>query len=308
MRDMLLNNIRVKIMALVLAVASWYAIRDTINHESVINNVPVEFKIGEGWAILHQSADSVKITVRGSQDNIRLIDSKQVKVVVDLRANDTTGSFPVPLAVGDIRGMRNVRAVHIEPEVIQISTDRESEKSVPVKCRTTGKPFGGEVEKTTCDPAVVRLKGPAQQLAQTEWVYTEPLDVDGRIESFSKRCKVLPPSNTWTPVIEPAEVQVSAQIVTKTDTVVFENVPVEAVVRARADFKAQIDPERVKVTISGRAEQLEELRKSPPKVFVDCASLDPSLIYDLPVLVFLPAGKSVTAAAEPPFVRVVLKQ
>ena len=80
------------------------------------------------------------------------------------------------------------------------------------------------------------LRGPAQQLAQTDWVYTEPVDVEGRIESFTKRCKVLPPSNIWTPVIEPTEVQVSVQIAVKSDTLELSDIPVEVVVKPSSNF------------------------------------------------------------------------
>jgi len=308
MREILLNNIRLKLLALVLAVFSWYAIRETINHEVVIANIPVEFKIGEGWAVLRQSADSVRVTFRGSQENIRLLDNKQIKALIDLQNNSVAGSYDARLRPENIRGARGVRPMRIEPEIIQISTDRESEKTVPVKSRTTGKPLAGEVEKTVCEPAVVLLRGPAQQLAQTEWVYTEPVDVEGRLESFVKRCRVLPPSNTWTPVIEPPDVKVNVQIVIKNDTFELSNIPVEVVIRPSAAFKVETIPDQVNIVLTGKAEDLAELKKSAPKVFVDCVDLDPSLTYDLPVLVFLPPGKNVTASSDPPFVHVIFKK
>jgi len=308
MRKALLNNIRIKALALVLAIASWYAISETINNEVIISNIPVEIKIMDGWAVLHQSSDSVRVTFRGSQENIRLIDNKQIKVLVDLRTNALAGSLDIPLQFGNIRGTRGVRAVRIEPEIIKISTDRESEKPVPVKSRTAGKPFAGEVEKTTCEPAIVLLRGPAQQLSQTEWLYTEPVDVEGRIESFVKRCRVLPPSNTWTPVIEPPEVNVNVQITEKTDTLELFNIPVEVIVRPSSAFKVEIIPDLVNIILTGKAELLEELKKTSPKAFIDCIDLDPSLTYDLPILVFLPSGRNITAMVEPAFARVVFKK
>lgn len=308
MRKLLLNNIRLKLFALVLAIASWYAIRETTNHEVVISNIPVEIKIGDGWAVLRQSTDSARITFRGSQENIRLIDNKQIKVFVNLHTNSVAGSLDVRLLLKDIKGIRGVRPLRIEPEMIQISIDRESEKTVPVKSRIAGKPFAGEVEKTICEPAVVLLRGPAQQLAQTEWVYTEPVDVDGRIESFVKRCRILPPSNTWTPIIEPPEVQVKVFIAVKNDTLELYNIPVEIITRPPSALKIEIIPDQVNVVLTANAEDIEELKKLVIKAFVDCADLDPSLTYDLPVLVFLPPGKKATASVEPPFVHAVFKK
>jgi hypothetical protein len=219
------------------------------------------------------------------------------------------GSYDAPVGPENIRGAQGVWPVRIEPEVIKISTDRESGKVIPVKSRPSGKPFAGEVEKMVCEPAVVLLRGPAQQLLQTEWIYTEPVDVEGRLGSFTKRCRVLPPSDTWTPVIEPPEVNVNVQIAAKNDTLELNDIPVEVVVRpSSATFKVETIPDQVDIVLTGRAENLEEFKKSAPKVFVDCVDLDASLTYDLPVLIFLPAGKNVTATADPSFVHVIFKK
>ena len=308
MREAILNNIQLKLLSLLLAVAAWYAINEVLSNEVTIASIPVEIKITGGWAVLHQSADAARVTFRGSQENIRLIDNKQIKVQVELRTNALAGSFDLPLRPEDVKGARSVRAVRIEPEIIKISTDRETEKTVPVKSRTGGKPFAGEVEKTTCDPALVLLRGPAQQLAQTEWLYTEPVDVEGRIESFVKRCRVLPPSNTWTPVIEPQEVNVNVQITVRNDTIEVSDIPVEVIVRPTSAFKVEVTPDFVNITLSGKSENLEEFKKTSPKAFIDCNDLDPSLTYDLPILVYLPPGRNVTAAVSPPYAHVVFKK
>lgn len=307
MRELIFNNIRLKLLALILAIGAWYAIREVINYEVVIANIPVEIKIAEGWAVLRQSSDSARVTFRGSQDNIRLIDNKQIKVLIDLGTNSVAGSLDVRLQLKNVKGAQGVRPVRIEPEIIQISTDRESEKTVPVKSRTTGKPFAGEVEKTICEPAAVLLRGPAQQLAQTEWIYTDPVDVEGRLESFVKRCRLMPPSNTWTPIIEPTEVQVSVFITVKNETLDLRNLPVEVVIQPSSAYKTEVMPAKVNVVLTGKAEDLEQMKKKTPKVFVDCTELDQSITYDLPVLVFLPAGNNVTASVDPAFVHVVFK-
>ena len=189
-----------------------------------------------------------------------------------------------------------------------MSLDREQEKKVPVKSRAVGKPFSGEVEALICEPAIVTLRGPAQQLWQTAWVYTESVDVEGRVESFTKRCRVLMPSDTWTPVIEPAEVQVNVLISERTETVEWDNVPVSVLVKPQALWSVEALPPKVRVVLSGSPETLEDLQAVAPKAFVECLELDPSLTYDLPVQVILPPGKAVSAAVEPHTVRVVVSK
>ncbi|MBU4285947.1 MAG: hypothetical protein KKD76_03470, partial [Verrucomicrobia bacterium] len=59
---------------------------------------------------------------------------------------------------------------------------------------------------------------------------------------------------------------------------------------------------------TGSPETLEDLQALAPKAFVECQELDPSLTYDLPVQVFLPLGKAVSATVEPHTVRVVVSK
>ena len=308
MSSSITNNFGLKIVSILLAVGSWFAIRETISFEVSIPDIPLQIQTGEGWAVFQQSDRVVTAIFRGSQDDIRLMDHKQIKAVIDLRANAVAGALEVVVTPRVIQGIKGVRTVRVEPERIRISLDHETEKMVPVKGRTTGKPFAGEVEQVVCEPAVVRLRGPAQQLQQTEWVYTDPVDVEGRIEGFTRRCRVLSPSDTWSPRIEPAEVQVGVVIAEKIGSLEWKAVPVTAIGNPEAPVKANITPARVNVMVMGTAEVLEGLKTVPPKAFVDCVDLDPSLTYDLPVYVYLPPGHNVSFAVDPPYVRIVLGQ
>lgn len=308
MKVFLLHNPGLKILALLAAVVSWLAIQETISFEVVLPDIPLEIHVAEGWAILHQSEHTVRVTFKGSQNDIGQMDPKQIKAIVDLRTNSIAGSGKIVVPLSAIKAPRNVRPIRVEPSRVQVSLDREQEKKVPVQSRAVGKPFAGEVEALICEPAVVTLRGPAQQLQQTAWVYTESVDVEGRVEGFTKRCRVLMPSDTWTPVIEPPEVQVSVMISARTETVEWDNVPVLVVGQPQALWTVDVLPSRVRVVLTGSPETLEDLQALAPKAFVECLELDPSLIYDLPVQVFLPLGKAVSATVEPHTVRVVVSK
>jgi len=308
MKAFLLHNPGLKILALLAAIVSWMAIQETISFEVAVPDIPLEIRVGEGWAVLRQSDHTVRVTFKGSQDDIRQMDPKQIKAIVNLPTNSIAGSGEIVVELSAIKAPRNVRPIRVEPERVQVSLDREQEKKVPVKSRAVGKPFCGEVEALICEPAIVTLRGPAQQLWQTEWVYTESIDVEGRVEGFTKRCRVLMPSDAWTPIIEPPEVQVNVMISERTETVEWDNVPVTVLVKPQALGTVEVMPSRVRVVLTGAPETLEDLQAVAPKVFVECLELNPSLTYDLPVQVVLPPGKAVSAAVEPHTVRVVVSK
>ncbi len=307
-KNIISSNIRLKLLALALALVSWYAIRETISFEITVSDIPLDIKVDEGWSVLRQSADSVTATFRGSQEDIRLLDQKQLRAVLKINAPTARQGEDIVVATDNITGTRGVRVARVYPERVSVSLDRESERRVPVKARVAGRPFAGEIETLLCEPAIVSLRGPATHLEQTEWVFTEPVDVDGRASSFRKRCRVLPPSNLWTPRIDPPEVQVSVMIVQQTASQTWNDVAVSALMAPGQAGRISIVPSKVQVTVSGTPESVAALMKMTPRVFVDCQDLDPSLTYDLPVSIHLPAGAGVTAAAEPPVAHIVIER
>lgn len=306
MKSILFHNIRLKLFALLLAIISWHAIRQTISFETSIGDIPIEIKLSSGWAVLDQSDNTVNVTFRGAQEDIRLIDQKQLKAVIDLSADSSVGPVDVNITPADIKGVRAARVVGVEPDFIRISLDKEAEKPVPVNSRTVGRPYHGEVEQTICEPSVVLIRGPERQLERTEWVSTEPIDVANRVQSFTKRVYVLSPSATQPLQIEPPDVLVHVILSEHSESFEWKDVPVQIFMRPDSPVKATISPARVNVKVTGRAEVLEKMADIVPKVFVDCVDLDPSLAYDLPVNIYLATGREVSAVADPAFVHVVL--
>ena len=306
-KRLLLENKSTKLLSLVLAAITWYSIRDTISFEVVVPDIRLDIQVKEGTAILYQSATTADVTFRGSQEDIQLIDPRRIRVVVDLRGN-SAGSEQVPIAPDRVEGARGVRAVVVKPNTLMVTLDRESEKRVQVRGMFSGKPLLGQVESVTCDPVTVELRGPAGKLAATDFVRTEPVDVDGRIQSFAKRIRVLPPSDTWVAHIEPPDVQVKVNIEEKAAEREWKDVPVLAVITQRSPIRVEIQPSKVNLMLYGRSEMLERIEGNDVRVLVDCASLVLPGEYDVPVYVRTPTEMEVTAATDPERVHVVLKQ
>jgi YbbR domain-containing protein len=189
---------------------------------------------------------------------------------------------------------------------VALTFDREAEKVVQVvKPKTTGKPLLGRVD-VEYEPKVVTLRGPRLRLIDKETVTTEPVDVDGRVQSFTRTVRVLPPGDTWVSQIDPAEITVRVNILTRTETRVREALPVQAMISPELGAAVRFTPPSVSVTLEGRAEELDALDEEKLKVFVDCGGLEPWCDYELPVRVHLPPGTDVAATVEPATVHVFL--
>jgi YbbR domain-containing protein len=304
LRDLFVANFGLKVLALVLATITFHAISGVTNFE-VTFDVPVVVEVAKGLAILDQDPRMVRVTCRGSREDLGRITAGDLQAVIQVAPTNASGSEQVLLRKENVIGNRRARVVHIRPETVTVSFDHEVEKKFPVaRPRTVGKPLVGKVE-VDYEPRFVTIRGPDRRLKLKE-VFTEPVDVDGRVDSFTKKVRVLS-GDDWITDIEPSEITVRVNIVTESATRQLTNVTVMAVVRQDQSVQTLvIEPRMVKVSLHGGAEMLDGIPDAAVKAFVDCAGLERAATYELPVNVHYPASRDVNAIVEPETVKVTL--
>lgn len=300
------TNIDLKILALLLATLSFYAIRG-VNSLEISYDVPLEIEVEKGIAILEKDASLVNVMFRGSQEDMRNLEQRRLRAVVRPRAVDPTGRERVPIERRAIEGAAGVRVVRVRPTMVNLTFDREDERRVAVhRPRTVGTPLVGRVE-LDYEPRFVLMRGPRLRLMDLQSVSTEPVDVDGRVESFTKKVRVLPPGERWVSQIVPEEISVTVNIVATTGTRTYEGISVLALGLPDAAAEVRFEPRKVDVEVEGRTEQFEHLEARDIKAFADCTGLKAGTVHVLPVRVYVPPKVSGTVTARPDTVEAVLK-
>ncbi len=304
-KNLFINNAGLKSLALVLAALTFYSIENTISEEETYE-VPVEVKLEKKIAVHSQDHKIVKVTLRGSQEDLRTVNIKQVKAVVRSKVTNYDESEQITIGPGNIEGISGVMVKKIRPNVITLTFDREVAKTFKIaKPEILGVPLIGKAE-IDYEPRVVVIHGSKRRLEQVSSdVLTEPIDVDGRVESFSKRIRVLPPIDTWVSKIEPPEITANISIVTESISKELTNVLVNAIIEPHKAGRVMIEPKTVKVTLRGRPVTLDNIPDAAVKVFVDCSILDSSASYELPVNVHIPPGTDIEVSVEPEIVNVI---
>lgn len=308
-RDLIVRNWGLKLLSILVAAVSYYAIRGATGYE-VEYSVPLQVEVEAGMAVLEQNVSSVTVRFRGSQDDLLKLHQEHIRAIVRPKVADPDG-LPKSLPVGprDITGAPRVTVVDVEPASVVLTFDREVETVFSVaKPKTIGRPLVGNVE-IDYEPKTVVLRGPKRRLEDLkregrDAVTTEPVDVDGRVESFVRNVAVRPPGSTWVSHIEPPEISVTVNIVTKVTSQQWDELPVLAIRDPRLVRDIVFDPSVVDVTLEGRSEMLENLTKDDIRVFVDCVGLDPAQSYELPVQAHLPVFLDVNVSVVPKTVRV----
>lgn len=306
-RRLFVHNWGLKLLAIALAILSFQAVRSATS-DTVRYDLPLEVVLPEGVAIHSQNPQVVNVVFRGSKEDLSRLEFERPRVLVRPKGDDLEGMAVLTVGPRNVQRLRGVSVAKVEPDSVSLRFDREIEMSMDVAPpQLIGMPAIGKAE-ISYEPTSVKIRGPKRRLERKKFlaVNTETVDVDGRVASFTKWVRVIPPEE-WVSHIEPPEVQVKVSIVTESETREWTNIVVVAVVRPGEKRDLFLDPPTVDVTLQGRSEVLAGIAASSIRVFVDCAELAAGT-YELPLNVHLPRGLMVKAQVEPKTIKVVLKE
>lgn len=175
----------------------------------------VGFKVGS----VKLSADSV--IVKGASSALAKIASAKAEVVLNgAEKEDVVKAVKVKIYG---RAGAEIEELQIESTDIAASVAivaEEGSKQVEIKAKLTGTLANGTVKTIEVLPAMVFISGSSEALAAIETVETEPIELAGASESFSKKAKLLLPAGVRLQEGQPQEAEVK---------VVIEKMPVPAV-------------------------------------------------------------------------------
>jgi len=289
-----LHNKGLKILAVVLAIVSWYAIRGVISFETLVNNVPIIIWHDSGWAVMDRSTDVVDIEFRGSRSDLLRLNRDTVELVIDLRGHELAGDSIVRFDPIMVAAPGSARAITFQPIDIQFSLDRQATTQLPVKADLQGRPSSDyEMIGVETDPVSVTVSGPRRLIEQLTSIRTEPIPLKSRKRTFRERVKLLPPDETWDAIIEPSRVNVRVSISERSEVRAFRALPVDVMVNpAQEELTVTVNPVTIQVSVKGIHGALKNIDKETIKPFVDATQLKAGDRYELPVKLLLPDGIS----------------
>jgi hypothetical protein len=278
------------LICFVLAFLGWQGIRKNIGFEVSVSNVAVDVDMPEGWAVWEKSIQQVNIVFRGSREDIRYLNSGQLRVIVPMSDPVAGDEIHIRLEEKFLKNPTGAKVVRFSPSHIFIKLDMESEQLLPVKAAIDGAlPEGLEIEKLVCTPASVRVSGAAQILSGMENIHTEPIRLNERQSSFKESVPIaLPPIGRMR--VDPDWVSVDITVEQHTSVQEFDGIPVRILCASGETRQMDLQPTAITITVKGRQQRIEQMRAADVFAYVDCADLTESTSYDLPVSIRLPAG------------------
>ncbi len=295
-----------KLLALLLATITIYAVQSITNQLEDFE-VMIVVEVENGVAVLKQDAKTAYITCRGSREDLRRLDVSQLKIIAAPKTTDVAGGERVPIGPRDVEGWtRGVQIVKVRPDIVTVNFDREIEKQVGVaKPETVGEPLLGKVE-IDYEPKLVTIRGPKSKLANRKILRTEPVDVDGAVDSFSKEIRILSEGESGVWEVEPAEVTVHVSIVTEAISKELKQMRVVGMMDVDGGRDFVFSPEFVDVSLLGSPQAVNRISATDISVFVDCTGITDTGDHKIPAAVHMPPGVTLSAAVQPPVVQVTV--
>jgi YbbR domain-containing protein len=256
MRDRVLANWPLKLLALVLAFAIWVSIT---GQDRTVRDVTVPLEVRFGADQMSEQVPPTGVTLRleGPRSTIRKLDPLSVAVRVDLR-NAPLGEREVPLSRSNVTGVgRDIDVSLMTPDRIRLSLVRRARRQLEVRPDLVGEPAAGhEVYGYRVTPRIVVAAGPESAIQAIEHLPTAAIPLEGRSGRFVVEVALVP-EDPQVRAIDRESVEVEVLIDAAPVEVVVEDVPVEVpflsadVVRAR--------PAVVEVTLSGPPRRVERI-------------------------------------------------
>lgn len=175
-KEYLLKNVRLKAMALVLAIMLWFS-TTYLGESKMVFSVPISFENLNKASVLRESdSKDVLITLNGP-----------VSILRNMRAHDITA----PLDLGRVKEGRQVLAIRksdigvpaglkiesIKPDYVVVEIDKIVEKQLRTVVKLDNK-WAGVYQVSSWQPRYVRVEAPKELLDKSDLIETTPVDGD----------------------------------------------------------------------------------------------------------------------------------
>ncbi|MEK6652029.1 MAG: CdaR family protein [Nitrospirota bacterium] len=177
MRKLLLENMGMKVAAVVMAITLWFFVTSRGQSE-VLMDVPIELKnIPSGFESVRQGIKTVSVSIKGQERLLRNMKPAAVRVHVDLsKAKKGKGTYYINNE--DVKLPSTMTVTNISPSSVIVALEETVIRTAPVQAVVLGTPkkgfFVGSVE---VNPREMTIEGARSEVSRIKSLRTEPIDI-----------------------------------------------------------------------------------------------------------------------------------
>lgn len=190
MRAFLSSNTKLKVLALVFALALWFFVAGQSRTE-VGFLVPLGFKgIPKDMVMTSMPPDELEVRVTGPKLFINNLSPTQITAEIDLSgAKEGLNTYRVQSK--DIITPMGVDVQRLRPSSIEVKLEKVVRADLPVKAKLTGRPAAGfKVVDITVSPRTISVTGTEKDMKKMKEISTRPIDISGIDAPLSVKAQI----------------------------------------------------------------------------------------------------------------------
>jgi len=185
LRQYVLHNLSLKLIALGLAVGLWLAVdREPVAEVAV--DTAIEFQnMPANLEISSENIPKAQVRLRGPERVVRRLQPSEVYGEINL-TGVKPGERTYDLTARQIHRPPELEVVQVVPSQIHLAFDSRVSRQVPVQPRVIGDFVTGyQIGQVLVDPSAITVIGPKKHIEALEAATTDPVDVTGAISRVS---------------------------------------------------------------------------------------------------------------------------
>lgn len=210
MKKLIFDNLPYKVLSVLIALGLWFIVRDQRVEFQL--RIPLEVTAPDELVVTSEPPHSISLSVvspRFALDKLRKLESTPYAIFLDATE---PGPTEVLVQTQDLRIPNEVSIQEIRPNRFEVLLERKAKEDFQIRPRLLGLPAAGyTVGKPKIEPERVEVVGATSLIRDLQWVYTEPISIEGRTETFTGEYQLsLPASQVW--LADPRPVRVTVPI------------------------------------------------------------------------------------------------
>ena len=189
--ERLFSNWIVKILSVAAAVVL-FLFQRVGSLEERFFSVPLAYYVDDFFVVTDISVGSVRINVRGAEEEIFLVLEDDIEAYVDITAHRSEGIFKSPVLLRKTGSAETVDVeMRVEPLKATVTIEQRISMELEITPQLSGYPaVGYELIQHLTTPGAVEVSGPRSRIESLDRLQTAVVDLDGRKADFSVRVPV----------------------------------------------------------------------------------------------------------------------
>lgn len=237
--------------------------------------IPVDpCKLPEGLTLVGPAFKEIELRVKGPLSALKDLRRKVPRYKLDL-SGVAVGVESIAINPDLIQMPGGAQITHVNPAYLTVKVDRLLKKQVPVKVAVSGDPAGSYfINGMLAKPSTMLICGPETAIGLVDEIFTKPIDVTARSESFKKEIAVDLAEGVETcssSGIVLAEIYFAVKVATKR----FVRILVQG---KNTPYEFSISPRTLTLEIKGPLNIIDNLQPHKDiRVFVELENLKPGV-------------------------------